>query len=200
MTLKKDQIISTFLPTQYGDFELIAINDSSLLTPTIVLKKGNVENKENVLTRFHSECMTGDIFGSLKCDCGSQLDESLRMISEKGEGIVIYLRQEGRGIGLWNKIRAYKLQHEKGYDTIQANLELGLPIDSRDYSICGSILDFLKVRSIDLITNNPQKIEYAENLDIVVANIVHLDVVLQQHNHNYIITKKDKMGHLFTNA
>ena len=150
--------VSTRIPTEYGDFTLCFYSNTIDNKEHLALVKGDVNGKENVLVRVHSECFTGDVLGSQRCDCGEQLERALKMIGEKGEGVFIYMRQEGRGIGLLEKLRAYNLQDE-GYDTVDANLVLGHPIDSRDYTITAAILKDLEVLSIQLITNNPIKIE-----------------------------------------
>ncbi|MCL6446201.1 MAG: GTP cyclohydrolase II [Alicyclobacillus sp.] len=187
------------LPTRLGQFSMLAYYDAFHpdAEPTVVLLKGNVHNRSDVLVRFHSECLTGEVFGSLRCDCGEQLEKAMRMIGESRMGIIIYLRQEGRGIGLVNKLRAYHLQ-DMGYDTVTANEKLELPIDNRDYTLCRFILDDLRVHSIRIMTNNPDKVRQATELGINVSGVVPLEVEPHPENLKYLSTKKRKMGHLLT--
>ncbi|MGB8954358.1 MAG: GTP cyclohydrolase II [Tumebacillaceae bacterium] len=184
------------LPTIFGDFKMKAYEPKhSQEQPTVAIYKGDLQGADNVLVRFHSECLTGDIFGSLRCDCGQQLQTTLKMINEAGSGVVIYLRQEGRGIGLLNKFKTYILQ-EQGYDTVEANLALDLPVDAREYEVCHEILNELGVRSIRLLTNNPDKIQKAKNLGIKVTERVELEFEASDSNELYLRTKKNKLGHL----
>ena len=148
-----------------------------------------------MLTRIHSECLTGDIFTSKKCDCGEQLEQSMRMISKKGSGIILYLRQEGRGIGLFNKINAYALQ-DKGQDTIQANHSLGFDTDLRDFSIAIEALEYLEIKSIELLSNNPEKINVMENSNIYVTRRIPLIIETNEYNLDYLEIKKEKLNHL----
>lgn len=187
------------LPTQYGPFELYLYHDhlEDVKKDHIVLVKGNVRNKSGVLTRIHSECLTGDVFGSLRCDCAEQLHSALESLSNEKQGLLLYLRQEGRGIGLKNKILAYELQ-EKGLDTISANEALGLPVDSRDYNIAVSILDDLKVKSIRLLTNNPQKLGIFETAHIPCVERIPIEIHANPYNYQYLEIKRDKMGHYLT--
>lgn len=184
------------LPTKYGDFQVFAYNQDDGLEPHLAIVKGDVKDQENVLVRIHSECLTGDIFGSARCDCGNQLATALKMIEKEGRGILLYLRQEGRGIGLVNKLKAYALQ-EEGKDTIEANRLLGFPADMRDFTVAAQILNSLEIRSIQLITNNPDKISQLKNKNIHVSGRVPIITEIQKHNKKYIQTKVDKMGHLF---
>ncbi|MCK0180075.1 GTP cyclohydrolase II [Flavobacteriaceae bacterium S0862] len=183
------------LPTNYGKFNIISFKQEGDIHEHCLLFKGELTNQENVLTRIHSECLTGDIFASKKCDCGEQLAESMRMISEKGSGIILYLRQEGRGIGLFNKINAYALQ-DKGQDTIQANHSLGFDTDLRDFSIAIKALESLKIKSIELLSNNPEKINVMENSSINVTRRIPLIVETNEHNLDYLEIKKEKLNHL----
>jgi 3,4-dihydroxy 2-butanone 4-phosphate synthase/GTP cyclohydrolase II len=157
--------------------------------------KGDVAGMEDVLVRVHSECLTGDVFHSLRCDCGQQLEDALRKIEEEGSGVLLYLAQEGRGIGLLNKLRAYKLQ-EEGFDTVDANLQLGLPADLRDYGIGAQILVDLGLTSIRILTNNPKKIIGLEGYGLTVTDQVPIEHQPTQHNKEYLRAKKDRMGHL----
>ena len=181
------------LPTDYGDFKAISFLDKISGEEHIALIKGDIE-KEDVLTRIHSECLTGDIFGSRRCDCGSQLHKALEKIDKEGSGVLVYLRQEGRGIGLFNKIKAYKLQ-EDGYDTVDANLELGFPEDMRDYKVGADILRKLGVKSIRLMTNNPDNIEQIEKYNIKVRYREPLEIQSNESDVIYLKTKAERMGH-----
>ncbi len=180
------------LPSTFGEFKIYCFSDGK--KEHIALVKGEVSGKEHVLTRIHSECLTGDVFGSLRCDCRAQLEKALEKISAAKEGIVLYLRQEGRGIGLLNKIKAYKLQ-EEGKDTIEANIDLGFKEDERDFTIAAEILNQMGVKSIRLLTNNPEKRKVIEQAEISVVR-EELITTVTEHNHKYLETKKEKMGHL----
>jgi GTP cyclohydrolase II len=158
-----------------------------------------MDGPDPVLIRVHSECITGDAFSSIRCDCGSQLDDTLKKIQEKGWGCLVYLRQEGRGIGLHAKIQAYNLQ-DKGADTLDANLMLGLPADARDYSIASIILENIGIKKVSLLTNNPDKVEKLERLGIEVVERVPLIVGVRTENRDYLKTKSDKMGHHFSSS
>jgi 3,4-dihydroxy 2-butanone 4-phosphate synthase/GTP cyclohydrolase II len=160
----------------------------------VALVKGEVDGKEDVLVRVHSECLTGDVFHSLRCDCGEQLESALSMIEREGQGVLLYLAQEGRGIGLLNKLRAYKLQ-EEGLDTVDANLQLGLPADLRDYGIGAQILVDLGLTSIRILTNNPKKIRGLEGYGLSVSAQVPIEHVPNPHNEAYLRAKKERMGH-----
>ena len=185
------------LPTGSGEFEIVGFNNKLDGKEHIALVKGDVAGKENVLIRIHSECFTGDILGSLRCDCGSQLKRAMRRVSDEGEGIVLYLRQEGRGIGLINKIRAYKLQDE-GADTVEANVALGFDPDMRDYAPAVQMLKALGVKSVRVMTNNPAKIEALEDYGVHVTGREPLETGINETNMAYMKTKKVKMRHLLT--
>ena len=183
------------LPTKYGDFTVIPFIQKSNRLEHLALIKGTWTHEDPVMVRVHSSCMTGDIFGSYRCDCGSQLHEAMRMIEEAGQGVIVYLNQEGRGIGLFNKIKAYNLQ-EKGRDTVEANLDLGFEEDERDYGVGASILHELGLGKVQLITNNPVKRAGLEGYGIIVVKNIPLNIPPNEHNHFYLKTKKNKMGHL----
>jgi 3,4-dihydroxy 2-butanone 4-phosphate synthase / GTP cyclohydrolase II len=183
------------LPTEHGEFTAIAYRERLTGRPHLALVKGAVEGKDDVLVRVHSECLTGDIFASLRCDCGPQLNASLDRIQEEGRGVVVYLRgHEGRGIGLLSKLRAYELQ-ERGRDTLDANLELGLPADARDYGAGAQILEDLGVRSLRLMTNNPDKTDALVRHGLKVTGREPMPVQAGEHNLRYLRTKRDRMGH-----
>jgi len=194
-TLSVHRLTSTRIPTIDGEFTLSLYENSADDKDHLALIYGEVEGQENVLVRVHSECFTGDVLGSLRCDCGEQLNASMRRIAEEGGGVLLYLRQEGRGIGLLNKLRAYDLQDE-GYDTVEANRLLGHGADERDYSIGAHILQDLEIPSIRLLTNNPEKIESLEAHGIDVSDRVPLQPHLNQHNTEYLQTKVERMRHL----
>jgi GTP cyclohydrolase II len=190
-----EQLTSTRIPTADGEFHLALFENSQDDKDHLALVYGEVEDQEDVLVRIHSECFTGDVLGSLRCDCGEQLNTSMRMLAHHGSGVLLYLRQEGRGIGLLNKLRAYDLQDE-GYDTVEANHMLGHEADERDYTIGAQMLEALGVQSIRLITNNPEKIESLEQLGVPVSERVPLRPHLNRHNADYLQTKVDRMRHL----
>lgn len=184
------------LPTQYGNFDISVFEDTDTGEEHIALSLNMVEvSKQPVLLRVHSECLTGDAFGSLRCDCGPQLQATLQLIQKQGRGIILYLRQEGRGIGLPNKIRAYALQ-DQGHDTLDANLMLGLPADGRSYEMCKTMLDHFAVQQINLITNNPAKQKALQDLGFQVTQRTPLHVGYNPLNAGYISTKRERMGHL----
>ncbi len=183
------------LPSRFGNFQIIAFYNNVDNKEHVAITHGNVVGAENVLVRLHSECLTGDALGSLRCDCRDQLEAALQAINEAETGIVLYMRQEGRGIGLTNKIRAYGLQ-DYGYDTVEANLALGFNDDEREYSAAAHMLASLKVRSIRLMTNNPRKIEALQNLGIHVTERVPHVLPPNPHNLFYLQTKAQKSGHL----
>jgi len=182
------------LPTQHGDFDLIPFRQLSNGLEHVAIIKGEFNEKEPVLLRVHSSCVTGDIFGSKRCDCGQQLDAALEAIESEGKGVLIYMNQEGRGIGLFNKIKAYKLQ-EEGYDTVEANRELGFEDDERDYGVGAQIIRELGIRKIRLMSNNPIKRVGLEGYGLQIVESVPLEVEPNEHNEFYMKTKKEKMGH-----
>lgn len=192
---KIETIANVDLPTIYGTFKLKALKTSTDGEPTLLITKGDLRGKAAVLVRLHSECLTGDVFGSKRCDCGAQLAESLKRIEQAGRGAVLYLRQEGRGIGLANKLKAYELQ-EQGLDTVEANLHLGLPADERNYGLAAAILRQEGVTTVNLMTNNPDKIQQLEQYGIKINHRVPLEIGLTQENEAYLKTKKNKFQHL----
>ena len=181
--------------TKFGKFTFIGYSDKIENKEYIAIIKGNIRNKENVSVRLHSECLTGDVFGSKRCDCQEQLHRSLNEIEKKGEGLVIYLRQEGRGIGILNKLKAYKLQ-DKGYDTVEANHQLGFQDDLRDYAVAAQIIKDLEIKTISLKTNNPLKIEGLKKYGINVVSREEIEIKSNEFDRKYLKTKKEKMGHL----
>ena len=196
---RHDKLVSiaaeTKLPTKFGEFRIIVFKNEVDHKEHLMIVKGDVRGKSDVLMRIHSECLTGDVFGSHRCDCGEQLENALRSIEEQGEGIVIYMRQEGRGIGLTNKIKAYTLQ-DQGYDTVEANVKLGFPPDMREYSLAAQMLRELDVKSVKLLTNNPEKKEDLERWGITVSKRVPIVIKANSINAKYLSTKKEKMRHM----
>ena len=185
------------LPTAFGDFEIIVFQDPDTGEEHLALSQGlDAASTKPILVRIHSECLTGDAFGSLKCDCGPQLHSTMKMISDEGQGVILYLRQEGRGIGLTNKIRAYALQ-DQGHDTVDANLLLNLPADARHYDMCTIMLDYLRIKEVRLITNNPLKVNSLKNLGINVVDRVSITVGLNIFNKGYLQTKQERMSHMY---
>jgi len=183
------------MPTAYGDFDLYLYKSHTDDQRHVALVKGKVEGRKNVLVRVHSECLTGDVFGSCRCDCGPQLHQAMRQISEAGSGVIVYMRQEGRGIGLEPKIKAYKLQ-ERGYDTVEANLKLGYGMDLREYGLGAQILSDLGLKTICLLTNNPRKVVGLEGYGLEIVKQVPIKIRPNPHNADYLRVKRDKMGHL----
>ncbi len=182
------------LPTCFGDFQILVFKNSLDDKEHLAIVKGNVKGKKDVLLRIHSECLTGDVFGSKRCDCGEQLHNALHRIEDQGEGVVIYMRQEGRGIGLTNKIKAYALQ-EEGLDTVEANEKLGFPADMREYHLAAQIIRYLGIESIRLMTNNPAKTHGLEDLGINISNREPIVIEANDVNKDYLHTKAVKMGH-----
>jgi 3,4-dihydroxy 2-butanone 4-phosphate synthase/GTP cyclohydrolase II len=189
-----ERIVSTALPTAFGEFEVVGYRSLIDAKHHVALVKGDVSGRSDVLVRVHSECLTGDVFHSLRCDCGEQLESALAMIEAEGEGVLLYLAQEGRGIGLLNKLKAYRLQ-EDGLDTVDANLQLGLPADLRDYGIGAQILSDLGLSSIRILTNNPKKIKGLEGYGLSVTAQVPIEHAPNPHNEEYMRTKAQRMGH-----
>jgi len=183
------------MPTDFGMFKAVAYTNFVDEKEHVALVKGNINSDQPVVVRVHSECLTGDVFHSHRCDCGSQLDTALKQIHEEGSGILLYMRQEGRGIGLINKLKAYELQ-EQGLDTVDANLKLGFAPDLRDYGIGAQILKDLGVRKIRLLTNNPRKITGLEGYGMEVVERIPLQIEENEDNTNYLHTKQSKLGHL----
>lgn len=189
-----EEIVRVSMPTIYGDFEMVAFRDKSTDMEHLAIIKGEWQKDEPVLTRVHSSCFTGDILGSLRCDCGDQLACALQMVDKEGKGVILYMNQEGRGIGLVNKLKAYKLQ-EEGADTLEANLMLGLPADARDYGVGAQILRHLGVTKLRLMTNNPKKRAGLLGYGLEIVESVKLEVPSNPHNHDYLVAKRDRMGH-----
>jgi len=187
---------SSKLPTRWGVFDIHGFEDVNSDKEHVAITMGDVTGDRPVMLRIHSECLTGDALFSIRCDCGAQLEEAMRRIAVEGRGVILYLRQEGRGIGLLNKIRAYHLQ-DAGADTVEANEQLGFGADLRDYSICQSMLRHLQITQVRLLTNNPRKVEALESLGIEVVERIALQSGRNPHNFRYLATKAGKMGHLF---
>lgn len=188
------RVVEVDLPTEFGDFKMIAFKQLTNDMDHLVLVKGTWKKDEPVLVRVHSSCMTGDIFGSCRCDCGPQLHKAMQLIEENGKGVIVYMNQEGRGIGLVNKLKAYKLQ-EQGRDTVEANLELGFKPDQRDYGIGAQILRDLGISKIKLLSNNPKKRTGLTGYGLEIVENVAIEIKSNKHNKNYLKTKRDKLGH-----
>jgi 3,4-dihydroxy 2-butanone 4-phosphate synthase/GTP cyclohydrolase II len=197
MTREKlvERIVNTFLPTKYGDFQIYLYRSETDSKEHIALVKGHVDPNTPVLVRVHSECLTGDLFGSLRCDCNEQLLSALAMVEKAGAGVVLYMRQEGRGIGLQNKLKAYRLQDD-GLDTVEANEKLGFRPDLRDYGIGAQILRDLGVGKMRLLTNNPKKVVGLHGYGLDIVERVPLEMDPNEINERYLKTKRDKLGHL----
>lgn len=190
-------VATSRLPTAFGEFKITVFQDPKTGEEHVALSTGlDTAPNEPVLVRIHSECLTGDAFASLKCDCGPQLQATQKLIQEAGQGVILYLRQEGRGIGLTNKIRAYALQ-DQGHDTVDANLLLNLPADARKYDMCPIMLNHLQVKEVKLITNNPLKIEALKEQGVTVVDRVPLTVGLNKFNEDYLKTKHERMSHMY---
>ncbi len=186
------------MPTEYGTFELVAFEQAAGKT-LFALVKGTWTSEETILVRVHSSCITGDILGSMRCDCGPQLHAAMRRVQEVGKGIILYVEQEGRGIGFINKMKAYKLQ-EEGFDTVEANLHLGFAADQRDYTAAAAALAHLQVGTLHLLSNNPQKANALQELGVNIIKTVALEITPNEHNRFYLKTKRDKMGHILFDA
>jgi 3,4-dihydroxy 2-butanone 4-phosphate synthase/GTP cyclohydrolase II len=189
-----EEIVRVDMPTRYGHFKLVAFREKNTSNEHLALIKGEWEKDEPVLVRVHSSCFTGDILGSLRCDCGEQLHRAMQMVEAKGKGVILYMNQEGRGIGLVNKLKAYKLQ-ENGLDTVEANLHLGFPMDKRDYGVGAQILRYLGITRICLISNNPKKRAGLAGYGLEIVNTVPIEIDPNPHNEKYLQTKRDKLGH-----
>jgi 3,4-dihydroxy 2-butanone 4-phosphate synthase/GTP cyclohydrolase II len=196
--LKRDSLIEELvrvdMPTQFGHFKLVAFREKSSGLEHLALIKGEWQKDEPVLVRVHSSCFTGDILGSMRCDCGDQLHTAMEMVEKEGKGAIVYMNQEGRGIGLVNKLKAYKLQ-ENGYDTVEANLHLGFPMDKRDYGIGAQILRALDITKLRLMSNNPKKRAGLLGYGLEVVEAVPIEICPNPHNEKYLTTKRDKLGH-----
>jgi 3,4-dihydroxy 2-butanone 4-phosphate synthase/GTP cyclohydrolase II len=189
-----EEIVRVDMPTKYGHFKLVAFREKNTTNEHLALIKGEWKKDEPVLVRVHSSCFTGDILGSLRCDCGEQLHEALRLVEREGKGAILYMNQEGRGIGLVNKLKAYKLQ-ENGMDTVEANLHLGFPMDKRDYGVGAQILRYLGITKLRLISNNPRKRAGLLGYGLEIVETVPIEVSPNPHNEKYLETKRDKLGH-----
>jgi 3,4-dihydroxy 2-butanone 4-phosphate synthase/GTP cyclohydrolase II len=196
--LKRDSLIEEIvrvnMPTKYGDFQLVAFREKNSSNEHLALLKGEWEKDEPVLVRVHSSCFTGDILGSLRCDCGDQLHKAMEMVNGAGSGVILYMNQEGRGIGLLNKLKAYKLQ-EGGMDTVEANLHLGFSMDQRDYGVGAQILRHLNISKLKLISNNPKKRVGLVGYGLEIVENIPLEIIPNPHNEKYLTTKRDKLGH-----
>ncbi len=187
--------VAARIPTRYGTFQLMLFTNNYDHKDHMALIMGDVEGRENVIVRVHSECFTGDVLGSLRCDCGEQLDQAMEMVAKAGQGVILYLRQEGRGIGLLDKLRAYNLQDE-GLDTVEANLQLGHEPDERDYTVAALMIKEMGIRSVNLITNNPKKISELKRLGVLVRQRMPIEITPHPENLHYLRTKAKRMDHL----
>lgn len=193
-----EEVVRVDMPTKYGHFKLVAFREKHTQNEHLALIKGEWQKDEAVLVRVHSSCFTGDILGSLRCDCGEQLELAMQMVEKEGKGVVLYMNQEGRGIGLLNKLKAYKLQ-EEGMDTVEANLHLGFPMDKRDYGVGAQILRYLGICHIKLISNNPRKRSGLSGYGLEIVDTVPVKIKPNPHNEKYLQTKRDKLGHQILN-
>src|ERR1700730_12153972 len=189
-----EEIVRVDMPTKYGQFKLVAFHEKNTINEHLALIKGEWEKEEPVLVRVHSSCFTGDILGSLRCDCGEQLHRAMEMVQARGKGVILYMNQEGRGIGLVNKLRAYKLQ-ENGMDTVEANLHLGFPMDKRDYGVGAQILRYLGISKLCLMSNNPKKRAGLSGYGLEIIKTVPIEIDPNPYNEKYLQTKRDKLGH-----
>src|SRR6201994_4542024 len=189
-----EEVVRVEMPTKYGDFKLVAFKEKLTGGEHLALIKGSWQKGEPVLTRVHSSCFTGDILGSFRCDCGEQLHEAMQLVEKEGQGVILYMNQEGRGIGLMNKLKAYKLQ-EEGMDTVEANLHLGFPMDKRDYGVGAQILRYLGVSKLKLLSNNPKKRAGLLGYGIEIVETIPIEAAANPHNEKYLQTKRDKLGH-----
>src|SRR5215212_650752 len=189
-----EEIVRVDMPTKYGHFKLVAFQEKNSSNEHLALIKGTWKSDEPVLVRVHSSCFTGDILGSLRCDCGEQLHQAMKMVEKEGRGAILYMNQEGRGIGLVNKLKAYKLQ-ENGMDTVEANLHLGFPMDKRDYGVGAQILRHLNISKLRLLSNNPQKRAGLLGYGLEIVETVPIEALPNPHNQKYLQTKRDKLGH-----
>ena len=189
-----EEIVRVDMPTKYGHFKLIAFREKNTTNEHLALIKGEWKKDDPVLVRVHSSCFTGDILGSLRCDCGDQLHKAMQLVEANGSGVILYMNQEGRGIGLVNKLRAYRLQ-ENGMDTVEANLHLGFPMDKRDYGVGAQILRYLGITKIRLISNNPKKRSGLSGYGLEIVDTVPVEINPNPHNEKYLQTKRDKLGH-----
>jgi 3,4-dihydroxy 2-butanone 4-phosphate synthase/GTP cyclohydrolase II len=193
-----EEIVRVDMPTKHGSFKLIAFREKTTGNEHLALVKGEWQNGEPILTRVHSSCFTGDILGSFRCDCGDQLECAMQMVQREGKGVILYMNQEGRGIGLVNKLKAYKLQ-EEGMDTVEANLHLGFGMDERDYGVGAQILRYLNVTNLKLMSNNPKKRAGLKGYGLEITEIVPIEIAPNPHNEKYLTTKRDKLGHEILN-
>lgn len=189
-----DEVVRVEMPTKWGNFKLISFKEKNTSNEHLALIKGTYQADEPILVRVHSSCFTGDILGSLRCDCGEQLHKAMEMVEAEGKGVILYMNQEGRGIGLMNKLKAYRLQ-EQGMDTVEANLHLGFPMDKRDYGIGAQILRYLGITKLRLISNNPKKRAGLLGYGLEIVETVPIEIKSNPHNEHYLKTKRDKLGH-----